>query len=277
MAIDKDLILKLRNASQAGLADCKKALEENNNDLEASIKWLRTKGIAKATNKNALREAKEGSTFVKKDSKGVVIMEMNSETDFVANSKEFTALADRIMDSILNLGKEDLEEINSLKMETGESVADGCLHLSSITGEKIVLSRARYFALGTGESVACYRHNNGRMSAFVILSKALKDEDIYGLAVHYAANNPKFISPDQVDESWINSEKEIITTLLEKENKPKEFHANIIEQRIKKLVAQEAFVEQPYLYDTSKKIKDRLRELDVEVRMAMYFGLGESK
>ncbi|WP_216082906.1 translation elongation factor Ts [Candidatus Mycoplasma haematohominis] len=274
MAIDKDLILKLRNVSQAGFADCKKALEENNNDLDASIKWLRSKGIAKANNKNALKDAKEGGTWAKKDDNGVVILELNSETDFTANNSEFSKLAEGIANVILESKTTDRETILQLEMENGETVNNNCLHLSSITGEKIVLTRVRYFALSDNESAACYRHNNGKISTVIVFDKKLPDSEIAGLAVHYAANNPRFITESEVDSSWINDEKEIILEALKKENKPEQFHAKIVEERIKKLIAQSTFVEQNYLYDQTKTVRDVLASLGTSIRKAVYYGLG---
>lgn len=276
MAIDKDLILKLRGASQSGFADCKKALEENNNDLEASIKWLRSKGMAKANNKNALKEAKEGGTWARKDEKGVVILELNSETDFTAKNSEFAKLAEGILDVVLNSQSTDKEVILKLKMANGETVEDNCLHLSSITGEKIILTRVKYVALGGNESAACYRHNNGKISTLLVFDKKLPDEKIAGLAVHYAANNPKFISADSVDQKWINEEKDVISETLKKENKPEQFHEKIIEERIKKLIAQDTFVAQSYLYDSSKTVQQVLDELGTKIKEATYYGLGNS-
>lgn len=276
MAIDKELILRLRDASQAGFADCKRALEENNNDLEASIKWLRIKGIAKATNKNALKDAQEGSTWVKKDENGVVIIELNSETDFTANNSEFTKLAEGIVDAILAAKVNGREEALKLRMENGGTVEENCLHLSSITGEKIVLTRMQYIPLSSSESAACYRHNNGKMSTVLVFDKRLPDNSISGLAVHYAANNPKFITRDETDEKWINEEKEVIVSNLKKENKPEQFHQKIVEERIKKILAEVTFLEQPYLYDSSRTIQQVLEELGSSIKAAVYYGLGAS-
>lgn len=275
MAIDKDLILKLRNASHAGFSDCKKALEENNNDLEASIKWLRMKGIAKANNKNALKSATEGGTWVKKDAQGAVIIELNSETDFTANNQNFALLAQGIMDVILQHKPKTLGECINLKMPNGESIEENCLHLSSITGEKIVLARMQYFALDSNKSAACYRHSNGKMSSMLILDKNLPDGDILGLAVHYAANNPKFVSANDVDENWIKEEQEVIMSNLAKENKPEQFRQKIVDERIKKLIAQVAFLEQAYLYDSSKTVKDVLDSLSTKVLEATCWHVGD--
>lgn len=277
MAIDKDLILKLRNLSQSGFSDCKKALDENNNDLEAAIKWLRSKGIAKASGKNALKEAKEGHTWVKKSDDGVSIIELNSETDFTANSSEFLALAERIAECIISTKTDDLEVIKNTPMSyNGETVENNCLHLSSVVGEKIVLSRVKYFSISENESASCYRHNNGKMSTVIVFNKKLDSKDIDGFAVHCAANNPKFIRSEEVDKNWIESEKEIIKSLLEKEGKPKEFHEKIVTERIKKIVEQNVLLEQPYFYENNKKVKEKLLELDADIKCAVYFGLGES-
>lgn len=276
MAIDTKLILKLRNASQAGFADCKKALEENGNDLEKSIKWLRIKGIAKANNKNAFKSATEGSTWVKKNDFGAAIIEINSETDFTANSKEFTELSNQIIDAILAEKVGDIERIKKIKLNNGETVEENCLHLSSIVGEKIVLSKVKYFSLSSNKSASCYRHSNGKISTLIVLDKKLEDKDIMGLSVHYAANNPKFVFASEVDENWINSEKEIIVSLLKKENKPEQFHEKIVAERIKKLISQSTFVEQPYFYDSSKTVSEVLNFLGANIKEAVYFGLGDS-
>ncbi|OAL10341.1 translation elongation factor Ts [Candidatus Mycoplasma haematobovis] len=277
MAIDKDLILKLRGLSHAGFADCKKALEETNNDIQEAIKWLRKKGIAKATDKYALKDAKEGGTWVKKDENGIALIELNSETDFVANSEGFGTLANSIVNTILENKVDDLEAVKNLKLSSGESVSESCLHLSSITGEKIVLNRVKYVSVSAEETASCYRHTNGRISALLIFDKKFDEDLAFKLAVHYAANSPKFITADQVDERWVASEKEIILALLEKENKPAEYRDNIIEQRLKKTILKETLMEQDFLYDTSKKIKDVLKELGASIKIAMFFALGESR
>lgn len=237
---------------------------------------MRIKGIAKATNKNVLKEAQDGSTWVKKDENGAVIIELNSETDFTANNSEFIKLAEGIVDAILSAKVKGLDEALKLKMPNGSTVEENCLHLSSITGEKIVMSRMQYFPLSASESAACYRHNNGKMSTILILDKNLPDASISGLAVHYAANNPKFITRNETDEKWINEEKEVIVSNLKKENKPEQFHQKIVEERIKKLLSQVTFLEQAYLYDSSKTIGKVLEELGANIKSAVYYGLGAS-
>ena len=226
-----DNIKKLRELTGVGFKDCKIAIDENNGDIEKSIEYLRKKGIAKASKKMG-RTAADGLVVLSKNDKEISIVEINSETDFVAKNNEFINFCKEISD--LNLkNKGDIKKLNKEKMKNGISVEENIVNLISKIGEKITLRRAKYFNQINGLNFS-YVHsalseNIGKIISVVKLSGITNEnnKDLGNkLAMHIAASNPLAIDKSGLDNKLIDKELEIIKAELLNSGKDK----NIIDK-----------------------------------------------
>ncbi len=250
-----ELIKKLRSLTGAGMIDCKKALEEANNDLEKASEILRKKGISKAA-KRTDRETKEGviKVAVNDDQTEGYILELDSETDFVSRNDKFQSFAGSILSLIQKERPADLEALLTLSYE-GQTVADSLANLSGTVGEKMVLKR---FSIVRGNTVAAYSHLGGRLGVLVALDTANKVELALDIAMQVAAANPKYLDPSEVDPNEINREKDIYKEQLLKEGKPGSIIDKIIQGKINKYYSEVCLIEQEYIKDDKKKVKDIL-------------------
>ena len=250
-----ELIKKLREMTGAGMVDCQKALVEAANDLDKAVEILRKKGIAKAA-KRTDRETNEGvvKVAVNSDNTEAYILEVNSETDFVSRNEKFQALSDAILDVIKNNKPADLESLLSLPMDSG-SVKENLDNLSGTIGEKMDIKR---FSVLTGASVAAYSHLGGRMGVLVALDQSEKSDLAADIAMQVAAANPKYLVPADVDPAEMAKEKEIYKEQLLKEGKPEAMVDKIVEGKMGKYYSEVCLVEQEYIKDDKKKVKDIL-------------------
>ncbi|MDQ0514193.1 elongation factor Ts [Mycoplasmoides fastidiosum] len=281
-----NLLKELRNATQAGFMDCKKALEATAEEitklgkgakehLELAIKWLRENGMAKAANKNAAKVAAEGLALAAADEKGVALFELNTQTDFTAASADVVKLAEQILAAMLSAKVSSLEEVKDLKLADGHTVNEECLELSSKTGEKIELRRVIYYSLQPNQSVGLYVHNNKKIASFIVFENTADAEKLKGMAMHLTAMDPRFLDETQVDQQWLNNEKAILESQLAQEGKPKEFAGKIIEGRIKKLLAEVCLVSQPYILDDAKTVGEYAQSLNVKPVLMHRFKVGD--
>lgn len=239
----------------AGMVDCKKALDEAGNDIEKAIEILRKKGISKAA-KRTDKEANEGVIKVAvNDAKTeAYIVQLNSETDFVSRNEKFQALADEILNVIKANKPTALEDLLALSFN-GATVEENIGTLSGTIGEKMTIKR---FEVITGESVACYSHLGGRMGVLVALDKPDMAAVAADIAMHIAASNPKYILPSEVAAEDMAKEREIYKELLIKEGKPENMVDKIVEGKMGKYFSEVCLVEQEFVKDDKKKIKDIL-------------------
>lgn len=253
-------IKKLRESTGAGMVECKKALEEANNDLDKAIDILRKKGIAKAA-KRADRVANEGviKTKVSEDGKKVFILELNSETDFVARNDQFQNFAQEVLNLAVKEDISDLDQILSLKMND-LSVKEALDNLSGTIGEKLALNK---IASISGQSVAAYSHMGGKIAAIVSLDKENKEELALELAMQVAATNPKYIKSDEVNPEEIEREKNIYREQLLKEGKPEQIIEKILEGKMSKYYSEVCLLHQEYIKEEKKTIKDILGEANI--------------
>ncbi len=250
-----ELIKQLREMTGAGMVDCQKALKEAGNDLEKAVDILRKSGIAKAA-KRTDREASEGVIKVGvSDAKNEAYMiELNSETDFVARNEKFQAFADQILALVKTNKPATLEALLALSMEKG-TVQENIDNLSGTTGEKMGLKR---FATVSGASVAAYSHLGGRMGVLVALDAAGKEDIAMEVAMQVAAANPKYILSSEVAAEEMAHEKEIYKEQLLKEGKPAAMVDKIVEGKMNKFYSEVCLIEQEYIKDDKKKVKDIL-------------------
>lgn len=264
MAVTMADITKLRKMTGAGLMDCKKALEEANNDIDAAIEIVRKRGQAIAA-KRSDREAAEGCVLCKVDGGYGAILALKCETDFVARNEKFVNLAQAILDEAVANKAKSLDEVKALPnpVDGKGTVQDAVTNLSGITGEKMEL--ADYETL-EGEQIAAYNHQNKNfLCTLVALNKAVADEIGHGVAMQVAAMNPRSVSQADYPADVLAKEKEIAADKAREEGKPEQMIPRIAEGRIKKLFKEECLLEQAFFEDEKKSIQQFLKEADKDL------------
>ena len=265
---NKDLlgnIKKLREMTGVGFKDCKLALDETNGDIEKSIEFLRKKGIAKASKKMS-RTASEGLALVKTDDGKISLIEINSETDFVAKNKDFINFCKELSEiNFVNSG--NLDKLNNSKMSNGISVKENLINLIAKIGEKISIRRANFFDNSNGANFS-YVHSAiekdiGKIISVVKIdgiSKG-KNEDIgTKIAMHIAASNPLAVDKDGIDKSVVDKELEIIKAEIENSGKPSDMAEKISKGKILKFLNDNSLLNQFWIMDPKKKVSEILNE-----------------
>ena len=264
-----DNIKKLREMTGVGFKDCKLALDETKGDIDKSIEYLRKKGIAKASKKMS-RTASEGLALVKEDQGNISLIEINSETDFVAKNENFVNFCKELSD--LNFSaKGDLEKLNSLKMKNDISVKDNLLNLIAKIGEKITIRRSVYFDNSQGINFS-YVHsaiekNIGKIVSIVNLEGIVKgkNEGIgTKIAMHIAASSPLAIDKDGIDKKIVDKELEIIKAEISNSGKPAEMIEKISKGKISKFLNDNSLLSQLWIMDPKRKVLEILKEHSVE-------------
>lgn len=245
------------------MVDCKKALEESGGDMEKAIEILRKKGIAKAA-KREERETKEGIVKVGTDESGktAFILEMNAETDFVSRNEKFIKLADDVFAIIKTVRPEGMDNLFSTKMADGNTVKDNVDSLSGIIGEKLGIKK--FGILSAKGTAGSYSHSNGKIGAIVALDKENQKEIAYEIAMQVAASNPRFLTREEVTAEEIEKEKEIYREQMKKEGKPDEMIEKIMAGKLNKFYEEICLVDQEYIKEDKKKVRDILGEIKIE-------------
>ncbi len=269
---NKDLlenIKKLRELTGVGFKDCKLAIDQNGGDLEKSIEYLRKKGIAKASKKMS-RTASEGLVLVYEKKGEVSIIEINSETDFVAKNKDFISFCKEIAELTFNC-KADLNKINNSKMKNNVTVKDSLIDLISKIGEKITIRRAKYFDKKNGSNFyyvhSAIEKNIGKIVSIIKLENVIegKNSDIGNkLAMHIAASNPLSIDKNDLDKNILDKELEIIKAELINSGKKPEMIDKISQGKLNKFVSDNTLLNQAWIMDPDKKVFDILKENSVD-------------
>ena len=258
-------IKKLREMTGVGFKDFKLALDETKGNIEKSIEFLRKKGIAKASKKMS-RTASDGLALIKENQGQISLIEINSETDFVAKNKDFIKFCKELSD--LNFKtKGDLNKLNETKMENEILVKDNLVNLIAKIGEKIILRRANFFDNSNGMNFS-YVHSAiekgiGKIISVVKIEGILKgkNEDIGGkLAMHIAASNPLALSKDRIKKSIVDKELEIIKAEITNSGKPAEMAEKISKGKISKFLNDNSLLDQLWIMDPKKKVSDILKE-----------------
>ncbi|CAP18420.1 Elongation factor Ts (EF-Ts) [Candidatus Phytoplasma mali] len=267
MQFDVEKIKFLRNKTQAGIMDCQKALINSKGDIDQAIIFLRKQGIKKASEITG-KILGEGLTNVIIDNNEAVLYELNSETDFVAKNKIFLDLLNLLGKILLKETKPNMniDEILNLKFED-KKIKDLLLEKTAIVQEKICLRKVIKVIKKDDENFGMYKHQNGFISVLVITKNSKKDvsEDI---AMHIAANKPKFINKEQVDLETLNQEKSIIEAQVNKElgnEKTFNIKEKIIEGRLNKFIQNICLIEQSFVKNPEQKLRDYLKEKEVEI------------
>ena len=258
-------IKKLREMTGVGFKDCKAALDETKGDIEKSIEYLRKKGIAKASKKMS-RTASEGLALVKEDKGQISIIEINSETDFVAKNDDFINFCKEIS-NINFLTKANLDDLNNSKMKNGLLVKDSLVNLIAKIGEKITIRRAKFFDNSKGMNFfyvhSALEENIGKIISIVKLDGIVKGKnDNLGnkLAMHIAASNPLAIDREDIDKQIVDKEIEIINAEIENSGKPKQIVDKISKGKISKFLDDNSLLNQIWIMDPKKKVSQILKE-----------------
>ncbi|GGY24797.1 elongation factor Ts [Rhodanobacter panaciterrae] len=270
--ISAQLVKDLRERSGAGMMECKKALVENNGDIETAMEWLRKSGLAKA-DKKASRVAAEGRIVAAQAPGKAVLVEINCETDFVGKDASFLKFSDAVADVALNSGATDIDALKAAAYPGASNVEEAAKALIATIGEKIDVRRmARVESNGV---IGSYIHG-GRIGVLVAL-KGGSEELAKGVAMHVAAMNPAHIRAEDVPAEFLAKEKEIALSLMsDKEKaKPADILEKIIAGKIHKIVSEVTLLGQPYVLDTNVTVADALKKEGADVISVARLAVGE--
>lgn len=270
MALNVALIKQLRDRTGAGMTDCKKALEETNNDIEAACDWLREKGIAKAAKKSG-RIAAEGTTYVLTSGNDAAILEVNSETDFVAKSDAFKDLVKEVANILLDKKPNNVEEAKEV---TKELFTNATVKI----GEKLDLRRFEIFHKEDNQTFGSYIHMGGKISSLLILNGD-NAEAAQGIAMHIAANKPTYLTTNDIPAEAVAQETAIQMEASKQDeklaNKPANVLENIIKGKVSKYFAESVLVEQDYLLEPGTKVGAYLKNHSLSIVKFVRFETGE--
>ena len=281
MAISLEDIKKLRERTGAGMADCKKALEEANGDMDAAIEVLRTKGAATAA-KRADKSADEGvvATAVSADNKSAAIVEINCETDFVARNNEFSSFAENLAQVVLNSNPANAEELAALEVN-GMTVEQSLNELLAKFSERIEVRRFTRIETESG-FVTDYVHSGAHLAVLIELAHAGDDNESSkaigrDVAMQVAAMSPSYARRDEVPTEDLEKERKIYREQLAGENKPAEIVERIVTGRVEKFYEENVLLEQSFVKDSSKSVADALKEHSPETTVTRFirFNLGD--
>ncbi len=272
-----ELIKILRDRTGAGLMDCKKALLENNDDVEAAISWLRENGIAKVAKKSG-RIAAEGLTNVKVEGNKAVVLEINCETDFVAHSDAFVALIDDCSTAILNEKPQCINCAKSAKLSNGNTIEQAFTDATIKLGEKLDLRRFEIVEKTDSQIFASYIHLKGKISVLVKMEGG-NEELARGIAMTVASSNPQYLTEADIPADVMQKEFEIqkASSLLDESfgKKPANIQESIINGKVNKVFAEQILVKQEYVLDTTKTVSQVLAENKAKVLAFVRYQVGE--
>lgn len=265
MTIKAQDVKELREKTGLGMMECKKALEEANGNLEEAIKNLRKSSALKAE-KKASRTAVEGVITSKISDKEITFVEVNCETDFVAKDENFINFCEETLKVAVEASSEE-----NLLDKVSESMEKQRMSLVQKIGENIIIRKVKKI---TGEVLDSYIHSNKKIAAGVSLDQG-SPEIAKEIAMHIAASNPIVLSPEDLDESYINSEREIFRSQVEKEDKPEEIKEKMIQGKLNKQLADVSLLKQPFVKDPSKSVEAFLSESNTKISSFIRIEVGE--
>lgn len=244
--ISAKLVKELREKTGAGMMDCKKALTETDGDIDKAIDYLREKGIAKAA-KKADRIAAEGLVHVETKGNDAVIVEINSETDFVARNEGFQELVKEIANQVLDTKAETVEALMETTLPNGKSVDERIKEAISRIGEKLSVRRFAIRTKTDNDAFGAYLHMGGRIGVLTVVEGSTDEEAARDVAMHIAAINPKYVSSEQVSEEEINHEREVLKQQALNEGKPENIVEKMVEGRLRKYLQEICAVDQDFV------------------------------
>ncbi|WP_192877931.1 translation elongation factor Ts [Fastidiosibacter lacustris] len=269
MTISAQLVKELRERTGAGMMECKKALTQTGGDIEKAIEEMRKSGQAKA-DKKASRIAAEGVVVMAKSANKAVIIEINSETDFVARDENFKGFADKVVNAVAASNANTLEEVLALRLTNGETIEDTRKALIAKIGENINVRRVDNLE---GETLGVYSHG-GRIGV-ILAMKGGNEELAKDVAMHIAASNPLVVSQNQVPADLVEKEKEIFIAQARESGKPDDIIEKMITGRIRKFLDEQSLAGQPFVKNPDQKVEQLLKANNAIVTEFIRFGVGE--
>ena len=270
--ISASLVKELREATGAGMLDCKKALEATNGSIDEAINWLREKGISKAA-KKADRIAAEGLAATLIDGNNAVIVEVNSETDFVAKNEEFKDLVDTILKAIITNDVKTNEEVLKLEVN-GETIEDIIVNKTAKIGEKLSFRRFEKLTKTDNQVFGSYLHMGGKIAVLVTLSNTT-EEVAKDVAMHAAAMRPSVVRRDELSKEEVDKEREILKEQAINEGKPADIAAKMVEGRLLKFYQEACLEEQAFVKDDSINVLTYVKNNGGTIDNMVRFEVGE--
>ena len=273
--VTASLVKELREKTGAGMMDCKKVLTETDGDMEKAIELLRERGIAKAAKKSG-RVAAEGlvEAYIAEDGKVGAIVEVNSETDFVAKNEEFKTFVKNVAKQVVEKNPKDVEELlnQEATFEAGKTVNEALVGKIATIGENLSIRRfARFESNGLLES---YIHGDGKIAVLINMAKGDK-EVAKDLCMQIAAARPEYLNEQSVPAERVEKEKEILKVQTMNEGKPEAIAEKIVQGRIRKFFEEICLVDQVFVKDSNMKVSELLKQKDAEVVEFARFEKGE--
>lgn len=270
--VTAEMVKNLRETTGAGMMDCKKALAECNGDMDAAVDYLREKGIAKA-NKKESRIAAEGLANIFVSGNKAVILEVNSETDFVSKNDEFKEMIQEIGEAILNGNATDMESALTLPSSEG-TIQDLIVAKTAKIGEKLSFRRFAVMEKNDGESFGAYLHLGGRIAALSKISGA-NEEVAKDVSMQAAAMNPKYVFRNDVPAEEVEREREVLKEQAMNEGKPEEIATKMVEGRLHKFFKEICLTEQSFIKDGDVDVQTFVKNNGGEIKEVVRYEVGE--
>ncbi len=272
MEVTASMVKDLREQTGAGMMDCKKALAETNGNMDEAVNWLREKGIAKSAKKES-RIAAEGLANIYVDGNKAVILEVNSETDFVSKNEEFRAMIDTIGGALLKSNVETIEEAKELTTDEG-TVGELIVNKTAKIGEKLSLRRFVIVNKNDDEFFGSYIHMGGKIAALTVV-KGASEEVAKDVAMQAAAMKPLYTFPSEVPADVIDNERTVLKEQAMNEGKPAEIAEKMVEGRIKKFYKEICLSEQAFIKDGDLSVEKYVANNGGEIKSMIRYEVGE--
>lgn len=270
--ITANMVKELREATGAGMLDCKKALTETNGNMEEAITWLREKGISKAAKKQT-RIAAEGLAKAKVEGNKAVIIEVNSETDFVAKNPEFTGLVDLIATAILSSNAKTVEEVMKLEVE-GNTIENIIIDKTATIGEKLSFRRFELVEKEDNQVFGTYSHMGGKIVTLAVL-EGTDEEVAKDVAMQIAAMRPLYLDKDSVPTERVEKEREILTEQAENEGLDANKLPMIVNGRLNKFYEEVCLLDQGFVKENKMKVSKYVESKNMKVLSFVRYEVGE--
>lgn len=286
MAVTAALVKELRELTGAGMVDCKKVLVESDGNIEKAIELLREKGLAAAA-KKAGRVASEGLSYAQIDNNIGVVVEVNSETDFVAKNQEFITYVEQVASQVAGSNAKNIEELlaEQWNADTSLTVEEALSQKISIIGEKLTIRRFEKFIKNENGVLVSYIHAGGKVAVLLELTSSVTNDILLeagrNICMQIAAMSPNFVTRDEVPSDFIQKEKEILTQQALAEGKPANIVEKMIVGRLNKSLREMCLVDQEYVKDSDMTINQYVESIskeigtDVSIRRFVRFETGE--
>lgn len=272
MEVTASMVKDLREQTGAGMMDCKKALAETNGNMEEAVNWLREKGIAKSAKKES-RIAAEGLANIYVDDNKAVILEVNSETDFVSKNEEFRAMIDTIGNTLLKSDVKTIDEAKELATDEG-TIGELIVNKTAKIGEKLSFRRFEIVTKSDDEYFGSYIHMGGKIASLTVI-KGANAEVAKEVAMQAAAMKPLYCFPSEVPADVLDNERTVLKEQAMNEGKPADIAEKMVEGRIKKFYKEICLAEQPFIKDGDVSVEKYVTNNGGEIKRMIRYEVGE--